>query len=77
MELFYDIIQCGNLKVQLLVQENNGWTVVFTISDEQDRRILKAPVLENGKVKIYANPEEAISDAMARLNLPVEAKKSA
>jgi hypothetical protein len=77
MELFYDIIQCGNLKVQLLVQENNGWTVVFTISDEEDRRILKAPVLENGKVKIYANPEDAISDAMARLNLPVEARKSA
>jgi hypothetical protein len=72
MEIFYDIIQCGNLKIQLLVQQNNGWTVVFTINDEDDRRILKAPILENGKVKIYTNPDDAITDAMNRLNLPLK-----
>jgi hypothetical protein len=76
MEIFYDIIQCGNLKIQLLVQQNNGWTVVFTISDSDDRRILKAPILENGKVKVYTNAEDAISDAMNRLNLPLKWKST-
>jgi hypothetical protein len=70
MEVFFDIIKRGKLKIQLSVQENHGCSVIFTASDERDRRILKAPILHNGKIKIYPNAQAAISDAMNKLTSP-------
>jgi hypothetical protein len=67
MEIFIDIIKQGNIKIELLARGNEGCSVIFTITDEDDRRILKSAIMDNGKIKIYASAEEAIKDAIMKL----------
>lgn len=67
MEVLFDIVERGNLKIQLSVQDNNGYIVIITANDEEDRRVFKAPVLENGKVKTFESPEAAILGAKQQL----------
>lgn len=67
MEVLFDVIERGKLKIQLSVQDNHGYIVIITANDEEDRRVFKAPVLENGKVKTFESPEAAILAAKKRL----------
>lgn len=68
MEVFSKEIQVGNIKIELSIQESNGTRrVVFTAKDENDRRIWRTPILDNGEVKTYENDEEAILDAEKKL----------
>jgi hypothetical protein len=67
MEVLFDVIERGNLKILLSVQDNHGYIVIITANDKEDRRVFKAPVLENGKVKTFESPEAAILAAKTRL----------
>lgn len=67
MEVFFDIIRSGNLKIELSIRQHGGCYVIFTVQDETDRRILRAPVMDNGKIKIYATPQEALKDVQNKL----------
>ena len=67
MEVLFDVIERGNLKIQLSVQDNHGYIVIITANDDEDRRVFKAPVLEDGKVKTFESPEAAILAAKKRL----------
>ena len=53
MDVLFDVIQRGNLKIELSVQRDHGYIVIITANDEEDRRVFKAPVLENGIVKTF------------------------
>lgn len=72
MEIFLDIIKHGKVKIELFVQGREACSVVFTITDEDDRRILKSSIMDNGSVKVYANAEDAIKDAIMKLAPYVE-----
>jgi hypothetical protein len=67
MEVFLDIIKKGNVRIELSVNEHQGCSVIFTVTDDQDRRILRSSVMDNGKVKIYSSAEEAIQDVLRML----------
>ena len=67
MDIYLDIIQCGKVKIELFVQGRESCSVVFTITDEDDRRILKSSIMDNGVVKVYASAEDAIKDAIMKL----------
>ena len=64
-----DIIQAGNnMRIELRRHEKQGYCVVFTAVDDDNRRIIKAPVIEDGRIKVYSNPEAAISDVMQKIS---------
>jgi hypothetical protein len=67
VEIYIDIIVRGNLKFELSVHKKRGCRVIFTAKDEDDRTILRAPIMHNGAIKIYSNIQEAIADATTRL----------
>lgn len=64
MEIFLDIVKDGNVRIELCVYGHQACSVIFTVTDDEDRRILKSSIMENGKIKVYASAEEAISDAL-------------
>jgi hypothetical protein len=72
MQIFLDIIRHGKIKIELSVHEHNGCSVIFTVTDEDDRRILKSEIMHEGKVKIYSNAQDAIKDAIMKLTAPAE-----
>jgi hypothetical protein len=66
MEVFLDVVQIGNFRVELIFHENHGCSVVFTAQDVDNRRLIKAPIMEDGQVKIYSNAQDALSDAFQK-----------
>ena len=68
MQIYITEIEAGGAKLELSIVEENGCQVVFTARDAEDRRILKAPLLEDGKVKIYSSVEEACADLQTRFS---------
>lgn len=62
--MFLDIVKEGNVRIELSAHEHQGCSVIFTITDEEDRRILRSSVMENGEIKVYATAEEAIDDVL-------------
>ena len=68
MEVYSKEFQVGNIKIELSIQESHGVKrVVFTAKDDQDRRIWRTPILDNGEIKTYDSQEDAISDAEKKL----------
>ena len=74
MEIYFDIISNGHLSIALALYEDHGFTVIFTATDAEGRRILKAPVMDHGKIKIYLTAEDAIRDAVRKL-APMDFRK--
>jgi len=66
MDGCFDIVQIGNFRIELVLTEDQKWSVVFTALDDDHRRLIKAPVMENGQIKTYENAQQAISDAMVK-----------
>lgn len=64
MEVFLDIVREGNVRIELSVYDHEGCSVIFTVTDDEDRRILRSSVMENGRIKIYPTAEKAMSDAL-------------
>lgn len=67
MEIYLDIIQLEKVKIELSASREEGCSVTFTITDEDDRRILKSSIMDQGKIKIYSTAEEALKDAILKL----------
>ena len=67
MEIYFDIIYSGHISIALALYEDHGFSVIFTATDAEGRRILKAPVMEHGQIKIYLTADEAIRDAVRKL----------
>lgn len=67
MDVLFDVIQRGNLKIELSVQREHGYIVIITANDEEDRRVFRAPILENGQVKTFESPEAAMVSVKNRL----------
>ena len=74
MEIFIDIISVGEIKIELWACGRNRYSVIFSVTDKDDRRILKSSVMDNGKIKTYSSTAEGIADTMKKL-MP-HAKKS-
>lgn len=70
MDIYHDTFQVGNIRVELTAHENQMMSVTFTAQDSDNRRVLKAPIMENGKVKLYSNVEEAMTDVMRKFQIP-------
>jgi hypothetical protein len=66
MNTFLDILRVGNYRIELQSHEQGGFSVIFTALDGEDRRVIKAPVMQDGKIKIYPTAEAAILDAMEK-----------
>jgi hypothetical protein len=67
MEECGDIVQVGNFKLELKVHDNEGFSIIFTAHDDENRRVIRAPIMEGGNIKIYSSAKEAVSDAMTKL----------
>ena len=68
MEVFSKEFQVGNIKIELSIQDIHGTKrVVFTAKDENDRRIWRTPILDNGEIKTYKSEEDAMQDAEKKL----------
>lgn len=64
MEIFSKEIQIGNIIIELSIQESKGTKrVVITAKDDQNRRLWRTPILDNGEIKTYDSQEDAIEDA--------------
>jgi hypothetical protein len=66
MDGLLDILQIGNLRFEFRFHESQGCSIIFTAQDVNNRRVIKAPVMENGQIKVYRNVEEATADAMQK-----------
>lgn len=55
------------MSIALALREDRGFSVIFTATDAEGRRILKAPLMDHGQIKIYRTAEEAIKDAVQKL----------
>ena len=64
-----DVLQVDNFIPQLKSHGNQRYSVVFTASDQESSRLIEAPILENGKIKIYGNVEHATFDAVQKLRV--------
>jgi hypothetical protein len=70
MEIFLKEIEIGNITIELSIQESNGSNrVVITAKDDQNRRLWRTPVLDNGEVKTYDSAEDAIEDVEKKVGL--------
>jgi hypothetical protein len=67
LEVYIGEVNVGNTKIEFSFVDDHGCHVVFTAKDKEDRRILRAPVLEDGHVKTYSSAEEAFQDVQNRL----------
>ena len=64
MEIYSKEIHIGSIIIELSIQETHGTKrVVITAKDEQNRRLWRTPILDNGEVKTYNSQEDAIEDA--------------
>jgi hypothetical protein len=64
MEVYSKEIQVGNIIIELSIQDIDGTKrVVLTAKDDQNRRLWRTPILDNGSVKTYDNSEDALADA--------------
>ncbi len=62
-------VSLGEVRIELSIHENDGWTVWLTARDAQDRRIWKTPLTdEEGRTKIYSSARDAILDAQAQVS---------
>jgi hypothetical protein len=66
MQVFLDIIKEENL-VELSASAQERCIVVFSINDDDGRRIFKSSIMEKGKVKIYSRVDDAVKDALRKL----------
>lgn len=64
----FDSIKYGNTRIELSIHDDGKFSVVFTLWDNHERRILRAPIMENGVIKLYEAAAEAIQDAMKKLS---------
>jgi hypothetical protein len=71
MEIFIGEIKAGNLRIELFVTGQGPFNVVFTVKDGEDRRVIRAPIMENGEIKRYDTKEDAISEAAQRFKVPL------
>jgi hypothetical protein len=67
VEVLLDIITERRVKIELSVHDHSGCSVIFTVTDEEGRRILRSDIMQNGKIKMYSTAQEAIADALAIL----------
>jgi len=67
MEIYLDIIQLDKVKIELSASREEGCSVTFTITDEDNRRILRSSIMDQGKLKIYSTADEALKDAVLKL----------
>jgi hypothetical protein len=70
MEIFIGEIEVGNLRIELFVTGQGPFNVVFTVKDVEDRRVIRATIMEHGKIKSYDTREEAMSEAAERFRVP-------
>lgn len=62
-------VTLGEVRIELSIHEQNGWSVWLTARDLQGRRIWKTPLTdEEGRTKVYATSHEAIMDAQTQMN---------
>jgi hypothetical protein len=73
MEIFFEEIKIGDVLIQVSIQEGQGCRMMITAKDQDNRRILKTPVMENGEIKVYETPELAIEDARKRFGSMINA----
>jgi hypothetical protein len=71
MEIFIGEIEAGNLRIELFVTGQGPFNVVFTVKDAEDRRVIRAQIMENGEIKRYDTREEAIAEAAERFKVPL------
>jgi hypothetical protein len=68
MEIYSKEIQVGNIIIELSIHEIEGTRrVVVTARDEENRRLWRTPILDNGKVKTYDSNEDALADAERKI----------
>jgi hypothetical protein len=69
MDGLIDIIQVGSYRIELEIHDDDRCSIIFTAHDKENRRVIKAPVMENGQIKSYSNSTEAISDAIRKFGV--------
>jgi hypothetical protein len=68
MEIFSKEIQVGNIILELSIHEIEGTKrVVITAKDEENRRLWRTPILQNGQIKTYNSNQDAIEDAEKKI----------
>jgi hypothetical protein len=68
MKYFVEEFRIGTLRIELSIEKGRGCRVIFTARDQENRKVWTTPIMDmNGKVKIYDNQEEAITDAKKKL----------
>jgi hypothetical protein len=68
MEIFSKEIQVGNIILELSIHEIEGTKrVVITAKDEENRRLWRTPILQNGEIKTYNSNQDAIEDAEKKI----------
>ena len=68
MEIFSKEIQVGSIILELSIHEIEGTKrVVITAKDEENRRLWRTPILQNGEIKTYNSNQDAIEDAEKKI----------
>ena len=68
MEIFSKEIHVGGIILELSIHEIEGTKrVVITAKDEENRRLWRTPILQDGEVKTYNSNQDAIEDAERKI----------
>src|SRR5688500_8288803 len=63
MELFLDIIKDSKVRIDLLVHGRGSCSVVFAVTDGDDRRNLKRAMMHHREMKIHASSGRSYKSA--------------